>query len=330
MARCAVILGMLATVLVACGNGSDDDHDNLAACGNNRLDSGEECDDGNLVDEDACTAVCRRARCGDGAIQAGIEQCEGNVLPSTCNALGAAQGEGGRIYPGCTSGCQFDLSLCGARYTPTPTFTITPAATATASASATATPQPSGEATHTPTVTPTPTVAPCGNALLEPNERDEICPTPIPDRQCAEPCDDCPADCVPRECPLVDEPPTAAFDVLFQPPLGEQPTTVTVLIPYRTNLVSLPGTGTEPAVRRNLRIPMPLPSALGANDFEIAVRIVLGRNDPLPATLFSVVFEVCDGAPAPLAADLLCIVEGCAAGGTPVTGCGCSIVESAP
>ncbi|MCA9662041.1 MAG: DUF4215 domain-containing protein, partial [Myxococcales bacterium] len=48
-----------------------------AGCGDGYLQEGvEACDDGNLVNEDACTEVCQLATCGDGIIQAGVEECD--------------------------------------------------------------------------------------------------------------------------------------------------------------------------------------------------------------------------------------------------------------
>lgn len=44
-------------------------------CGDRRIDQGEECDDGNRENADACTTACRRAVCGDGYVQAD-EQCD--------------------------------------------------------------------------------------------------------------------------------------------------------------------------------------------------------------------------------------------------------------
>ena len=45
-------------------------------CGNGIQNIGEECDDANTVDTDACTNTCNRARCGAGISQAGVEQCD--------------------------------------------------------------------------------------------------------------------------------------------------------------------------------------------------------------------------------------------------------------
>jgi len=45
-------------------------------CGNGVIDEGEECDDGNYLDDDACVNGCIRAVCGDGYVFAGVEQCD--------------------------------------------------------------------------------------------------------------------------------------------------------------------------------------------------------------------------------------------------------------
>jgi cysteine-rich repeat protein len=53
-----------------------DDLPNLLAdtarCGDSRVDAPETCDDGNDVDEDACTNTCRRAACGDGILRSDL------------------------------------------------------------------------------------------------------------------------------------------------------------------------------------------------------------------------------------------------------------------
>jgi len=46
-----------------------------AICGDAVVDPGEGCDDGNHVDDDACTNACSLPACGDGVVQAG-EQCD--------------------------------------------------------------------------------------------------------------------------------------------------------------------------------------------------------------------------------------------------------------
>ena len=47
-------------------------------CGDGLLDPGEECDDGNTVDDDACNAACRSNFCGDGIEQQDEECDDGN------------------------------------------------------------------------------------------------------------------------------------------------------------------------------------------------------------------------------------------------------------
>jgi cysteine-rich repeat protein len=63
-----------------------------AVCGNGAIESGEECDDGNLVDGDGCSSTCQREpKCGDGFVDA-PEQCDdGNLIDgdgcsSTCQS----------------------------------------------------------------------------------------------------------------------------------------------------------------------------------------------------------------------------------------------------
>jgi cysteine-rich repeat protein len=47
-----------------------------AGCGNGVVDDGEECDDGNVDDDDACTSLCLNAICGDTFVESGVEQCD--------------------------------------------------------------------------------------------------------------------------------------------------------------------------------------------------------------------------------------------------------------
>ena len=51
------------------------------ACGNSLIEEGEECDDGNQVNTDACTNQCQNAFCGDGIVRQGEEDCDdGNQI----------------------------------------------------------------------------------------------------------------------------------------------------------------------------------------------------------------------------------------------------------
>ncbi len=57
-----------------------------ARCGDGVLDTGEECDDGNAEERDACLESCRRNVCGDsGAICSGGQVCSGGVCRDACS-----------------------------------------------------------------------------------------------------------------------------------------------------------------------------------------------------------------------------------------------------
>jgi cysteine-rich repeat protein len=94
----AQTVDVICTLGAGCGNGvldpgeqcddgntvNDDTCSNAcrnAACGDGILQAGEQCDDNNTVNGDACTSTCQNARCGDGIVQAGVEQCDdGNTV----------------------------------------------------------------------------------------------------------------------------------------------------------------------------------------------------------------------------------------------------------
>jgi len=63
-------------------------------CGNGIVEPGEQCDDGNTVNNDGCTNACTLPRCGDGIVQAG-EQCDdgntnsGDGCSATCQREGS-------------------------------------------------------------------------------------------------------------------------------------------------------------------------------------------------------------------------------------------------
>ena len=65
------------------------------ACGDGNVDSGEECDDGNTVDGDACPANCGAGECGDNVVDPGEECDDGNTVDDD----------------GCTAVCLFGESL---------------------------------------------------------------------------------------------------------------------------------------------------------------------------------------------------------------------------
>ena len=104
-------------------NGSDG-----GRCGNGVVETGEECDDGNLIDVDACTSICKLAVCGDGIFRAGVEQCDDANSSNTdacLNDCRTARCGDGFVRPsveqcddanssnsdGCTSQCR--IATCG-------------------------------------------------------------------------------------------------------------------------------------------------------------------------------------------------------------------------
>ncbi|OGJ61417.1 hypothetical protein A3D88_02100 [Candidatus Peribacteria bacterium RIFCSPHIGHO2_02_FULL_52_16] len=104
-------------------------------CGDGRIDAGEQCDDGNIRDNDSCSSGCRTVttpRCGDGRLDAG-EQCDdGNLFDrdgcdNRCRLIttnprcgdnivtaGEACDDGNvRDLDGCSFTCQRETGRCG-------------------------------------------------------------------------------------------------------------------------------------------------------------------------------------------------------------------------
>src|SRR6187431_3324345 len=82
------------------------------SCGNADVEIGEMCDDGNVSNTDACVGSCVTARCGDGYVQAGVEQCDdGNTVTEEC-LYGNSEG----MSKVCNKMCQFmdkSIPYCG-------------------------------------------------------------------------------------------------------------------------------------------------------------------------------------------------------------------------
>src|SRR5437773_10813014 len=71
-------------------------------CGNSVVEAGEQCDDGNLVAGDGCSASCRLEVCGNGIRDAG-EQCDdGNPVPGGGRPGGCRLGGRQPLRPGQT------------------------------------------------------------------------------------------------------------------------------------------------------------------------------------------------------------------------------------
>ena len=63
-------------------NGTSDSHCTLDCilepyCGDGNIDEGEQCDDGNNIDEDGCSSECTIEYCGDGVVNQEWEECDG-------------------------------------------------------------------------------------------------------------------------------------------------------------------------------------------------------------------------------------------------------------
>jgi cysteine-rich repeat protein len=54
-----------------------------AVCPNGVVELGEQCDDGNRNDNDACRNNCRSASCGDGVVWLGVEECDDGNTSNT-------------------------------------------------------------------------------------------------------------------------------------------------------------------------------------------------------------------------------------------------------
>jgi cysteine-rich repeat protein len=97
-----------------------------AICGDGEIDDGEECDDANNVQTDACTNACALAICGDGFIQAGVEACDdaNNVQTDAClNTCVAARCGDGQVRAGveaCDDGNQVNGDGCENNCTASP------------------------------------------------------------------------------------------------------------------------------------------------------------------------------------------------------------------
>jgi cysteine-rich repeat protein len=100
--------------ITACG-------DNLpAVCGDGAVEGAEECDDGNLKDDDACPSTCVRWTCGDGFVRRYVEQCDdgaanSDTAPDACRSDCRAAHCGDGVLDsqeGCEDGNQSNSDAC--------------------------------------------------------------------------------------------------------------------------------------------------------------------------------------------------------------------------
>lgn len=147
----------------------------------------------------------------------------------------------------------------------------------------------------------------CGDGRLE---GDETCAT-------------CPADCPPTPCKSTGK--RSRFAVALQPQPGfERVGAVTVLLGHGAARLTLPGSGSDTAVRGRVRATQK-DSTVAVNDLGGRLRVLVARPAGLTAeTILEVEFDQCEGAPG-ATADMTCSVETCAWGGSPLSGCTCSI-----
>jgi cysteine-rich repeat protein len=196
------------------------------------------------------------------------------------------------------------LGMCPAGSTPT----------ATTSAAGTPTPTPSG-GTETPSQTPAVTPG-CGNGVVE-FDRGETC-----DDGNTVDGDNCPADCMIRDCQFTAS--TLDADVLVQGPADVLLGALQVFISYPDGVVALPSSGAQASIAIS-NLPDDAFST-SVNDLDYAVRVVTVGPDGLtlgtapPNRFFTAQFTLCQGATGPSASDFQCTVENATSvGGDDVT-----------
>jgi len=90
-----------------------------STCGNGKLDEGEECDDGNASNEDACLAICKLSPyCGDGVVFSLTEECDdGNKVNTdgclnTCRKASCGDGVVDPAKEACDDSNQVNIDGC--------------------------------------------------------------------------------------------------------------------------------------------------------------------------------------------------------------------------
>ena len=147
----------------------------------------------------------------------------------------------------------------------------------------------------------------CGDGLIEAGET----------------CASCPQDCAVRPCTAGA--PVRAVAVSFAAPPDSRVAAITVVLGYRSNRVSLPGSGAAQSVADRVK-DTPASAIVAANDRDYELRVVVTRGDGIPpGRVFTVNFDACDGAAPVTAADFSCMVEGCASVFGNVGGCTCAL-----
>ncbi len=115
--------GQTVTIVVDGFGGAEGNYllniaEQVPVCGNGVVDAGEECDDGNNLNGDGCSAVCVTEFCGDGTMQ-GTEQCDdgNNVDGDGCSAACVLESCGDGVVQApeqCDDGNNVDGDGCSA------------------------------------------------------------------------------------------------------------------------------------------------------------------------------------------------------------------------
>ena len=123
--------------------------------------------------------------------------------------------------------------------------------------------------------------------------------------------------------------PTQQFRVDFTPPQGSVPSAISVLVGYRSDHVSLPGSGGAATGRVKNRPDM---TSQLVNDLNYAVRVLIQAQSGavIPSgQVFTVDFDSCDGAPLVGPSDFGCTIESCGSSFGPIDGCSCIVRAAA-
>jgi hypothetical protein len=175
-----------------------------------------------------------------------------------------------------------------------------------------------------PTASATATIAAgpvCGNGFLEPGESFvDASLGLVGDPEGT----DCPSDAVVSAC--TPEGDTVIFEVNFSAAIGTIPTSATMLIGYRSDRLSIPGSGASRDVRGRVSAEPPAPFVFTPNDLDYALRAIVIRTSPMEqGRQLTVEFDACSANGA-TTSDLACTVEGCSGAGGPIQNCSCEIV----
>src|SRR3989339_369224 len=87
-------------------------------CGDGTLDLGEDCDDGNSLDGDGCSSLCKTEACGDGVLNAGEGCDDGNFVDGDgCNSLCLLESCGdGIVQSGLGEECESGVTILPDHY----------------------------------------------------------------------------------------------------------------------------------------------------------------------------------------------------------------------